>query len=234
MLEMDLADERLTLSPQRAIYWQRKRTALIADPHFGKAAAFRSAGIPVPPGTTGGNVDRLRQLLVATRAERLIVLGDFFHARTGRAPNTLAAISAWREEFAQLEIVLIRGNHDLGAGDPPAAWNIRCESGPLAEPPFCFSHEPCKHPRGYVLAGHLHPAFWLSEGCGPAIRLPCFWFGERTGVLPAFGSFTGGRGIRPEAGDRLYLVGPEQVYALPTSERRSPRKHLAKQRAPRS
>lgn len=228
MLEMDLADERLALSPERAIHWPRKRTALIADPHFGKAAAFRSAGIPVPPGTTGSNVDRLRKLLLATRAERLVVLGDFLHARAGRATRTLAAIAAWRAEFAQLEIVLIRGNHDLGAGDPPAAWNIRCESGTLVEPPFCFAHEPRKHRQGYVLAGHLHPAYWLSEDCGPALRLPCFWFGQRTGVLPAFGSFTGGRGIKPDTGDRLYLVGPERVYALPRLESRSRPKRAAK------
>jgi DNA ligase-associated metallophosphoesterase len=224
MLEMELANETLSLSPERAIYWRRRRTALIADPHFGKAAAFRSAGVPIPHGTTGSNLDRLRRLLVATGAERLVVLGDFLHARAGRAQKTLTAICAWRQEFAQLDIVLVRGNHDAGAGDPPPDWNIRCEDAPLLEPPFCLAHEPCEHPDGYVLAGHLHPAYWLSEGCGPSLRLPCFWFGERTGVLPAFGSFTGGRGVRTNVGDRLYLVGPERVHALPVAGGRKPRK----------
>jgi len=36
----DVAGERLVLLAERAAYWERARTLLVADPHFGKAAAF--------------------------------------------------------------------------------------------------------------------------------------------------------------------------------------------------
>src|ERR1700691_251264 len=109
MIEIDWGGERLAVLPERALHWPRKKTLIVADPHFGKAATFRQAGIPIPHGTTTTDLDRLRVLLAATRAERLVVLGDFFHARSGRQENTLAAIAAWRKEHRQLEIVLVRG-----------------------------------------------------------------------------------------------------------------------------
>jgi len=31
----DVAGERLVLLPERAAYWERARTLLVADPHFG-------------------------------------------------------------------------------------------------------------------------------------------------------------------------------------------------------
>ncbi len=37
---------------------------LIADPHFGKAASFRSRGIAVPVGTTRYDLDRLAELII--------------------------------------------------------------------------------------------------------------------------------------------------------------------------
>ena len=44
----EVAGERLVLLPEMAAYWERAGTLLVADPHFGKAAAFRAAGIPEP------------------------------------------------------------------------------------------------------------------------------------------------------------------------------------------
>ncbi|CAN5366364.1 hypothetical protein BH10PSE17_BH10PSE17_35830 [soil metagenome] len=49
---VEQAGERLELLPERAIWWPGERTLLIADVHFGKGAAFRALGVPVPRGTT--------------------------------------------------------------------------------------------------------------------------------------------------------------------------------------
>ncbi len=136
MIDIDWGGERLTILADRALYWPRRKTLLIADPHFGKAATFRQAGIPIPHGTTATDLDRLRALVAGTAAERLVVLGDFFHARSGRQPGTLDAIAPVREEHGQLEIVLVRGNHDDHAGDPPVEWRFNCAAEPIREEPF--------------------------------------------------------------------------------------------------
>jgi DNA ligase-associated metallophosphoesterase len=207
-----IAGETLTLHPERAVYWRRMRTLLVADPHWGKAAAFRAGAIPVPRGTTTVGLARLDALLDRTGATRLIVLGDFLHAREGRAPETLGALSAWRERHAHLERVIVRGNHDRRAGDPSKEVGFDSVDAPMFESPFVFAHHPVPSSRGYVVAGHLHPGVRLAGAGGLRARLPCFWFGARCAVLPAFGEFTGLAPISPESEDRVFAIaGPEVI-----------------------
>jgi DNA ligase-associated metallophosphoesterase len=217
-LSIDLLGETFRLLPERAALWERAGTLVLADAHLGKAAAFRAAALPMPGGTTTTALARLSVALDRTAARRLLLLGDFFHARAGRAGRTLEAIAAWRERHADLEVVLVRGNHDRGAGDPPEDWRFTCCDEPLVEPPFAFRHfpveEPVQGPAGYVLAGHVHPAIHLLGAGRQSERLPCFLFGERQALFPAFGGFTGGAGVRPRRGDRAYVIADDEVVEI--------------------
>jgi uncharacterized protein len=216
LIRTELHGESLVLLPERALLWERTGTLIVADAHLGKAAAFRAAAIPMPGGTTTEALSRLTLALEKTGARRLLLLGDFFHAKSGRASQTLAAISSWRDRHANLEIVLVRGNHDLGAGDPPSEWGFSCYDEPCLEPPFVFRHHPAEEREGYVLAGHIHPAVSLSGLGGQREKLPCFLFGERIGLLPAFGGFTGGASVRPRRGDRVFVLAGEDVVPIAT------------------
>ena len=213
--EIELAGESLKLLPERAIYWPRRATLLIADTHWGKAAALRANAVPVPRGTTAEDLARLSAALDRTQASRLVLLGDVIHAREGRAPATLAAVGRWRERHAALDILLVRGNHDQRAGDPPEELGIRCVDAPFGEQPFVYRHFPHESPDGYALAGHIHPAIKLYGGGGQRATLPCFVFGRRVGILPAFGGFTGMGRIHPGPDDRVYAIADGEVIALP-------------------
>ena len=214
-MTITLAGEEVELLPERALYWPRASTLLIADAHFGKAATFRASGIFVPRGTTSSALDRLHRVLDQTGASRLVFLGDLLHAKEGRSPETLRVLVEWRAAHASVAMTLVRGNHDRGAGDPPDSLGIGCVDAPLLEAPFAFAH----HPRGlgdyHVVAGHLHPAVRLSGPGRQHERLPCFWIGERVSVLPAFGDFTGFADVEPLEGDRLFVVAESTVVALP-------------------
>jgi metallophosphoesterase superfamily enzyme len=111
-------------------------------------------------------------------------------------------------------MLLVRGNHDRGAGDPPAELGIRCVDPPLEEAPFVYLHHPEEQPGGYALAGHLHPAVRLAGAGRQRERLPCFLFGARVGILPAFGDFTGSAEARPAPGDRVFVVAGEEVVEV--------------------
>ncbi len=206
--DVDVCGERLVLRPDRSLFWPRARALLIADPHFGKAAAFRAAGVPVP-GDPAGPLGRLAAALADTAADRLVVLGDFWHSRDGRTDGTAAALAAWRAARPGLRVDLVRGNHDR-AGPPPAGWGGW--HADLAEPPFRLAHHPDPSAAGYVLAGHLHPGVVLGR---ERLRLPCFWFGPRVGVLPAFGGFTGAAAVPARPGDRLFAVAGDEVVRIP-------------------
>jgi len=216
VVRITLAEEAVQLFAERALYWERTATLLIADAHLGKPAAFRASGVPVPEATTEADIMRLERLIDRTGARRVLVLGDLLHARAGRSREVLGRFGAWRERRLDVEIVLVRGNHDASAGDPPASWRVEAVDGPLVEPPFVFVHEPGADARGYALAGHIHPAAMLDGATGAVARAPCFWFGERVGVLPAFGSFTGMKGVRPTAGDRVFVIGEGAVVEVGT------------------
>ena len=97
-VHLELAGEPVRLLPERALFWPAACALVVADVHWGKAAAFRAAGIPIPGGATRQDLDRLDQAVARTGARRLIVLGDLFHAKAGRiATRTLAALRRWRE-----------------------------------------------------------------------------------------------------------------------------------------
>jgi DNA ligase-associated metallophosphoesterase len=209
---------RLWLLPQRAAWLPEAGLLLVADVHFGKAASFRRLGVPVPRGTTEANLTRMDSLLSGLPGVRRIVfLGDFLHAVSGRAPATLQALQAWRKRHAGLALTLVRGNHDSHAGDPPAALGIGVVAEPWLHAGLALCHDPATpRPDGLVaVAGHLHPVTRLGRGF-EALRLPCFHArADGVLVLPAFGEFTGGAMVQAAAGEALYPVTDEQVVALP-------------------
>ena len=74
MLRVDRCGEALDLLTDRAMYWPRTRTLIVADVHLGKDAAFRRAGLAVPQGATPHDLDRLATLITRMGAERLLAV----------------------------------------------------------------------------------------------------------------------------------------------------------------
>ncbi len=215
MIECEVMGERLLLLAERAVFWPAKKALFVADFHLGKAASFRRAGIPMPAGTTTENVERLDRAVARTGATQVIFLGDFLHSAEGRTPRTFARFAAWRDERKAVALTIVRGNHDKKAGDPPAEWDVRCIEAGERVGPFVLNHEPgAARGGGYALAGHIHPAVRLSAAGEKSLRLPCFWFGARYGVLPAFGAFTGNAEVMPRRGDQVYVIAEQEVLKV--------------------
>ncbi len=210
----------LTLLAEKAAYIASSRTLLVADAHIGKAVSFRALGVPVPRGTTSETLGGLAALVARTGARRVVLLGDFLHSARAHAQATLAAVDAWRQDHRGLEIVLVRGNHDDRAGDPPASLGIRVVDEPLMHGGLALCHHPQRIAGAYVLAGHLHPCVHLGGRAWDHLRLPCFWLGDEVGVLPAFGAFTGMHPIRPQGSDRVYAIAEQSIAAMPAAAER--------------
>lgn len=211
---IDLAGEQVELHASRALYWPRRRTLVIADAHFGKAAAFRAAGVFVPEETTSAAIARLDALLEQTSAGRIVFLGDFLHAAEGRHPATFNSVETWRARHSAVEMVIVRGNHDHHAGDPPKSFGIECVDAPLIEPPFAFAHHPTVHEGSYVLAGHIHPGVTLVGSGRQRDHFACFWMGKEIAVLPAFGEFTGIADVEPLPDDRVWIIANDQLIPV--------------------
>lgn len=215
MSEIELAGRPLVLLADKAAYLPDEHCLLIADAHVGKAVSFRKLGVPVPRGTTTDTLARVTALVTATGARRVIFLGDFLHSEHSHAASTLGALARWRREQPELKLTLVRGNHDDRAGDPPADLGFEVVDEPLLLGGLALCHHPRAVPGAYVLAGHWHPCISVGGRALDRLRLPCFWFGEAVGVLPAFGGFAGMHPIRRAEGDRVYAVAQGQVVSLP-------------------
>lgn len=217
-----VAGETLIPLPDRALLWPRERSLIVADVHLGKAAAFRRAGVPVPSGATRNDLARLDVLIAEHAPQRLLVLGDLFHAQLTAEEPAIAAIGDFRARHAQLRITVIQGNHDRRIERLPAAWRLEWIGGALHQAPFVFAHQPEPDARGFVLAGHIHPVVSLRSR-RDAARLPVFWFrhADGVGVLPSFGSFTGGYPVAPAKDDDIIAVTPDGLVTLQSGNGRA-------------
>jgi DNA ligase-associated metallophosphoesterase len=216
-VSLTLAGEEVYLLSERALYWPNASTLVVADLHWGKASTVRTAGMPLPVGTTSDDLARLDSALQRTDARRMVVLGDLLHPRASRVPShTLAELRRWRSLAAPVEILLVRSNHDRHSGDPPNDLRINCVNPPTFVPPFVFRHEPADSGDGYGLAGHVHPGLTLVGRGLQRETLPCFVIRPTGALIPAFGSFTGLGVVEPAPGDRAFVVVEGEVLEVPT------------------
>lgn len=216
MVTIEVADRAITLLPQKAALLPDTRTLLIADAHIGKATSFRALGVPVPRGTTSETLLLTGELVARHGVRRVVFLGDFLHSARSHVAATLDAVARWRAQHRALELVLVRGNHDDRAGDPPSSLDFTVVDEPLMDGGLALCHHPEPVAGAYVLAGHLHPCVSVHGRARERLRLPCFHFSAAVGVLPAFGSFTGMHPARLAPGDRVFALAGDAVRELPT------------------
>jgi uncharacterized protein len=219
MVTIEVAGQAVVLLPQKAALLPGSHTLLIADAHVGKATSFRALGVPVPAGTTSETLARLAELIAQHPVRRVVFLGDFLHSARSHAAATLAAVARWREQHAALQLVLVRGNHDDRAGDPPSSLGFEVVDEPLRERGLALCHHPEPREDGFVVAGHLHPCVSVQGRARERLRLPCFHLLDEVLVLPAFGSFTGMHPVQPAPGDRIFAVAGDAVHEVPEQAR---------------
>src|SRR5687767_12527718 len=137
--EVVIANEKLLLLPEKAIFWPAQKTLILADLHLTKAGHFRKNGIPVPGQIMIDELKRLGKLIENWLPSKLLIIGDMFHSEYNLEAKLFAD---WRHEFGGLEIVLIKGNHDLFKREDYRELKLSIIPGSLAVGPFLFSHKP--------------------------------------------------------------------------------------------
>lgn len=214
-VEIEVAGEWMVLHPFRALFWPRMKWLVVSDLHLGKAAHFRKAGMPLPEGSDARTLERLQGLVQEFDPARLVIIGDLFHSIHN---HQWSAFVAWCRGCGA-EVHLVKGNHDALTDPHYADAGLAVHAVELREGPFVFLHEPAEVEGAYVLAGHVHPGVVLHGTGRDSVRLPCFHFGQRCAVLPAFGLATGLYTVRPAVGDRVLAITDRAVVPVPVAER---------------
>jgi DNA ligase-associated metallophosphoesterase len=212
-MKVDVFGEEVALLWQKAIVLPRHRALIIADLHFGKVNHFRRSGIPVPAKANHRNTETLIDLLNTVKPERVIFLGDLFHSHYNEEWDVVGQIL---HHFPSCRFELVRGNHDILSARQYQRHNILVHQEELVMGKFLLTHAPLDNPATglFNLAGHLHPGVRLTGKGRQAIALPCFYFGQQQGILPAFGSFTGIALLSPKRDDHVFVIADNQVQKV--------------------
>jgi len=214
-IPFNLLAQDLLLLPQKAIYWKQEKALIAADVHLGKVGHFRKAGIAVPRDMEQSELSILSDLVDEHHPEKIIFLGDFFHSNMNSDWDWFIL---WRSQFPGLEVVLVRGNHDIIDDSYYHQLNIRLHDelliGPFLMLHYPLSDEELEEAAGYIFCGHIHPGVRLVGKGRQQITLPCFAFGERQAILPPFGKFTGRVAIRSGKTDKIFAIANDKVMAI--------------------
>ncbi len=213
MHEFLLQKQNFILHPFKGIYWKEEKTLLIADLHLGKASHFRKAGIPVPQDVKQSNFDKFMALLLDLKPEKVLILGDLFHSDLNNCWEDFIYLC---KQFKHIIFDLVIGNHDILDLETYAEANLNLYEEGRVIGPFIFTHHPLeKVPKGlFNLCGHIHPSVRLNGKGRQSLRLPCFYFGEQQGILPAFGEFTGTFTISAKKEDFVFVIADEKVIRV--------------------
>lgn len=207
-MKVVIKGEELLLSAEKAIFWPSKQALLITDLHLGKTNHLRKGGYPLTIHSQFATLEKLRRLIDQFDVKSILFLGDLFHSTLN---NEWREFERFRQEFQNIHFTLIKGNHDII--DEKIYRKIGIETVEQVKMgPFLLSHEPIINTESYNLYGHIHPGIVLKGKGRMYNKLPCFYFGPKYGILPAFGTLTGLAKIKIEKSAKVFgVIYPEVV-----------------------
>lgn len=194
------------LSPQRCLFWEEEQALIVSDLHFGKTGHFRKNGIPVPQSIFQEDLQRLIDQITYFKPKKIIAVGDLFHSVANQEMDWFLK---WRNDFLELECILVKGNHDILQDDWYTKASIRVQHGTYRISSFDFVHDPAditETTDRYVFSGHLHPGVHISGLGKQSLQFPCYYFSKQMAILPAFSKFSGLAMIRKKKTDTVYAI----------------------------
>jgi len=206
-LEIQLNGEPFYLLPQKAIYRPLKKQLFFSDIHLGKTTHFRKKGIALPQQSKLKDIDLITSLINHYQPLQIIFLGDLFHSSYN---NEWLYFKSLLQQFATLQFILVKGNHDILKDDIYAIKNLDVIDV-LEEEQFIFTHYPLENPIKLNFCGHVHPSYTLRGKAKQSITLPCFYKQNLTFMLPAFGNLTGLFAVQKNKKTSIYLITQKMV-----------------------
>ncbi|MDQ2718537.1 MAG: ligase-associated DNA damage response endonuclease PdeM [Bacteroidota bacterium] len=208
--------QTLWLSPARCIFWEEKSALILSDVHFGKSGHFRKSGIGIPQNIFKEDLQRLFSQIQFFKPKILLIAGDMFHSSANREIDFFLK---WRNDIPNVEFYLIRGNHDILSKKFYQDANIKVFENKLSIGSFCFTHDissSCddQDDKLFTFSGHIHPGIKMKGLGNQSIMLPCFYFGEKYAVLPAFSAFTGLAKIKPLKTDHVFALVENRIIKI--------------------
>lgn len=214
-MNFNLAGNEVVLLTEKALWMPSQKTLIIADLHLGKIEHFRAAGIAVPSQANMHTLQKLGVLVAKYQPEKVVFLGDLFHSVRNQSYEDFLS---YLGDAVHIEFILVMGNHDIMSIAAYQTLELTVVDEYLLGN-LWLTHEPqtAHKPGMYNLAGHIHPGIRLKGKGKQGLTLPCFYFHEFYGVLPAFGYFTGKAILKMDKKSTIFAIADDLIIHIPTS-----------------
>lgn len=190
------AGQTFLLDCRKAVWWEAKKTLMVADLHFGKGMSFARHDTLLPPVDTLATLEALDALIADWKPARVLALGDSFH----RADSYAQLASEEQHHIRRLvenvgQWRWIAGNHDPQAPEGlPGDYGLGFQEAGVS-----FAHDfEGMAPAEPAVCGHFHPKAAMTF-LRRTVRQPCFAWNRTRLVLPSFGAYTGGLSVHADA-----------------------------------
>lgn len=206
--------QTLWLSSARSIFWEEESILIVSDLHFGKSGHFRKSGIGIPQNIYKEDLQRLFSQIQFFKPKIVLIVGDMFHSSENKE---ISFFVKWRNDLAHVEFYLVKGNHDILPKIFYEEANIKLFEDKLSVSKFCFTHDIaafCDDGKLFTFSGHIHPGIKMNGSGNQSLMLPCFYFGKKHAVLPAFSAFTGLAKIKPVKTDNVFVLAENAVIKI--------------------
>lgn len=215
-IQQTILNNTFWLSPERCIFWEEENTLILADLHFGKTGHFRKNGIPIPQPAFLEDLQRLLTLISHYKPQKIIAVGDLFHSRANKEHELFAK---WRNDFNQIEFVLVKGNHDILTSHGYEETGIDVHPNYYRIGQFGFIHDPADVPEmpeevSFIFSGHLHPGVSIRGLGKQSLRFPCYYFTKKQAILPAFSHFSGLSLLKKQKSNQIFAIVNQSLVLI--------------------
>lgn len=219
-----ILNHQFWLTTDRTMFWEEEKALVVSDLHFGKTGHFRKSGIAIPSSVYKEDLQRLVVQIQYFQPRELIIVGDMFHSS---ANKELELFLKWRSDLSGINIRLIRGNHDILQENWYEGAGIELSQQNFSRRQFHFVHDISdqlekrggyihnkRGEKSYFFSGHLHPGIRIQGTGRQSLCFPCFYFGKKYAVLPAFSRFTGVAVINPAEEEQVFAIVNQELIRL--------------------
>ncbi len=213
-MKTQILSNEIELLPEKALKLTVSNILIIADLHLGKIEHFRLSGINLPASAASQTEERLSKLIVKHQPSRVIFLGDLFHSIKNHSFNSFQTLL---KSFDNITFDLVIGNHDIMSSENYADLGLNVTEEIYING-LWLTHEPQDEIKegNYNIAGHIHPGVRLKGKGRQYLTLPCFYFGAHSGLIPAFGYFTGKAIVKIDKKSNIFAIAEDKIFCIDT------------------
>ncbi|WP_456367323.1 metallophosphoesterase [Thermococcus sp.] len=185
---------RIVPLPEKAL--KLGRDMVIADVHLGYEIAMARDGFYLPS-VFYEVLKVIRSVIEREKPRRLIINGDLKHSFVPERRERIE-LRTFVENVSPLvsEIILIRGNHDVGVQWLRELGVEIADELELGGWKLVHGHKLVEGEK--FIIGHEHPAIRLRDEVGAIVKVSAFLIGKRLIVLPAFSPWAYGNDVLRE------------------------------------